>query len=174
LYAGDFHAGEREARDVIQLNPSYEKSHLTLAYAQLGQGQLAQASETYLQLAKISKFGASLAASGLADLALYEGRLSDAAKTIEEGAAADLTAKRPDAAAAKFAALAYVRLLQRQKAATFIALQKALQNGKGAKLRFLAARIYVAAGEVHRFTDVTEDLATVVLFAPAEESRRPG
>ncbi len=34
--------------------------------------------------------------------------------------------------------------------------------------------IYVAAGEVHRFTDVTEDLATVVLFAPAEESRRPG
>jgi mannose-6-phosphate isomerase-like protein (cupin superfamily) len=34
--------------------------------------------------------------------------------------------------------------------------------------------IYVAAGEVHRFTDVTSDLATVVLFAPAEESRGPG
>jgi mannose-6-phosphate isomerase-like protein (cupin superfamily) len=31
--------------------------------------------------------------------------------------------------------------------------------------------IYVAAGEVHRFADVSEDLATVVLFAPAEESR---
>jgi mannose-6-phosphate isomerase-like protein (cupin superfamily) len=31
--------------------------------------------------------------------------------------------------------------------------------------------IYVPADEVHRFTDVTEDLATVVLFAPAEESR---
>ena len=28
--------------------------------------------------------------------------------------------------------------------------------------------IYVAAGEEHRFTDVTEDLAAVVLFAPAE------
>jgi mannose-6-phosphate isomerase-like protein (cupin superfamily) len=28
--------------------------------------------------------------------------------------------------------------------------------------------IYVAAGEVHRFTDVTEDLAAFVLFAPAE------
>lgn len=34
--------------------------------------------------------------------------------------------------------------------------------------------IYVAAGEVHRFTDVTQDLATVVLFAPAEGSRSPG
>jgi len=32
--------------------------------------------------------------------------------------------------------------------------------------------IYVAAGEVHRFTDVTDDLATVVLFAPAEGSSR--
>jgi hypothetical protein len=35
--------------------------------------------------------------------------------------------------------------------------------------------IYVAAGEEHRFTDVTEDLAAVVLFAPAEGSReQPG
>ncbi len=30
--------------------------------------------------------------------------------------------------------------------------------------------IYVRAGEVHRFADVSEDLATVVLFAPAEGS----
>jgi mannose-6-phosphate isomerase-like protein (cupin superfamily) len=30
--------------------------------------------------------------------------------------------------------------------------------------------IYVPAGEVHRFADVSEDLATVVLFAPAEGS----
>jgi mannose-6-phosphate isomerase-like protein (cupin superfamily) len=31
--------------------------------------------------------------------------------------------------------------------------------------------IYVAAAEAHRFTDVTEDFAALVLFAPAEESR---
>lgn len=31
--------------------------------------------------------------------------------------------------------------------------------------------LYVPAGEVHRFTDVSEDLATVVIFAPAEEAR---
>jgi mannose-6-phosphate isomerase-like protein (cupin superfamily) len=31
--------------------------------------------------------------------------------------------------------------------------------------------IFVPAGEVHRFTDVTEDLAVLVLFAPAEGSR---
>jgi mannose-6-phosphate isomerase-like protein (cupin superfamily) len=31
--------------------------------------------------------------------------------------------------------------------------------------------IYVAAGEEHRFTDITEDLAALVLFAPAEGAR---
>ncbi|HTP16289.1 MAG TPA: cupin domain-containing protein [Streptosporangiaceae bacterium] len=36
------------------------------------------------------------------------------------------------------------------------------------------AVIYVPAGEEHRFTDVTEDLALLVLFAPAEYTRRPG
>ena len=33
------------------------------------------------------------------------------------------------------------------------------------------AVIYVPAGEVHRFTDITADLALLVLFAPAEETR---
>jgi len=33
------------------------------------------------------------------------------------------------------------------------------------------AVIYVPAGEMHRFVDVTADLALLVLFAPAEESR---
>jgi quercetin dioxygenase-like cupin family protein len=31
--------------------------------------------------------------------------------------------------------------------------------------------IFVAAGEVHRFADITEDLAALVLFGPAEGSR---
>jgi mannose-6-phosphate isomerase-like protein (cupin superfamily) len=31
--------------------------------------------------------------------------------------------------------------------------------------------VYVAAGEEHRFTGVTEDLAAIVVFAPAEGSR---
>jgi len=34
--------------------------------------------------------------------------------------------------------------------------------------------IFVAAGEVHRFTDITADLAAIVLFAPAEGTRATG
>jgi mannose-6-phosphate isomerase-like protein (cupin superfamily) len=36
------------------------------------------------------------------------------------------------------------------------------------------AVVYVPAGEEHRFTDITEDLSVLVLFAPAEYTRRPG
>ena len=34
--------------------------------------------------------------------------------------------------------------------------------------------IYVPAGEVHRFTGITADLAALVLFAPAEGARGSG
>ena len=34
--------------------------------------------------------------------------------------------------------------------------------------------LYVPAREVHRFLDVTEDLAVVVVFAPAEGSQAGG
>jgi mannose-6-phosphate isomerase-like protein (cupin superfamily) len=36
------------------------------------------------------------------------------------------------------------------------------------------AVVFVEAGEEHRFTNVTENLAVLVLFAPAEGSRAPG
>jgi mannose-6-phosphate isomerase-like protein (cupin superfamily) len=36
------------------------------------------------------------------------------------------------------------------------------------------AVIYVPAAEEHHFTDITEDLSLLVLFAPAEYARRPG
>jgi mannose-6-phosphate isomerase-like protein (cupin superfamily) len=33
--------------------------------------------------------------------------------------------------------------------------------------------VFVAAGEEHRFTDITDDLAAIVVFAPAEGARDP-
>ncbi|HUA28919.1 MAG TPA: cupin domain-containing protein [Streptosporangiaceae bacterium] len=35
----------------------------------------------------------------------------------------------------------------------------------------LGSVVFVAAGEEHRFTDITEDLAAIVVFAPAEGTR---
>jgi quercetin dioxygenase-like cupin family protein len=46
-----------------------------------------------------------------------------------------------------------------------------LESGGGSVLVGPGSVIYVPAGELHRFTEVTEDLAALVFFAPAEESR---
>ena len=60
------------------------------------------------------------------DLASIEGRFSDAARILEQGAAQDLKFKRPDWAAAKFAALAHTELRRRRSGAAIAAGEQAL------------------------------------------------
>ena len=146
-YAGDFQTAEREA-EAVQPDPF---AMLALAFAQWGQGELQAATETYQKLAKISREGAegaSWAASGLAELALYEGRFSEAARLYEQGAAADLGSKNQRKAARKFVALAYAQLWRGQKDLAIAAAQKALVHEQTGAIRFLAARAFVQAGAV--------------------------
>ena len=159
-YTGDFPAAEQEARKVLQVNPSFETGYAALGYAEVGQGKLAEAIETNRQLEKVSSFGQSVAAQGLADIALYEGRLADTVRFLETGAAADLKAGRLDSAAADFAMLAEAQLLRKQKAAALAALDKALANSKTVSTRFAAARVYAAAGETAKARKLAEGLAS--------------
>jgi len=160
-YTGDFPTAEREARAVLQANPStYPQAYDALAYAQVGQGQLAEAIKTYRQLQKASSLGQSLAAPGLADIALYEGRFGDAAQFLQEGAAADMKADRPDSAAADFAFLGYTQLLRKQRSVALAALEKVLANSKSVSPRFMAARVYVAAGETGKALSLATEFAS--------------
>ena len=78
-YSGDFEGcGTRSSGYLTE--PSVF-GLLALAFAQVGQGQLAQAAETYRQIGKIDEQGASYMAAGLGDIAVYEGRFSDAARS---------------------------------------------------------------------------------------------
>ncbi len=146
-YAGDFQTGERQAL-TMQEPDAYGR--LALAFAQLGQGQLPQAIETYQKLGTTDALGQSMAASGLGALATFEGRFSDAVRILEQGAAADLRSKNVDRAAAKFVAVAYTQILRVQKSDASTAAQQALANSKAEKIRFLAARTFVEAGELDR------------------------
>ena len=148
-YTGDFQTAEQQARTVLQSNPSFEQAYIFLAYAQLAQGQLAQAAETYGKVGKVSPLGASMSASGLADLALYEGRFSDAVRVLESGAAADLAAKN-SRDAEKFTVLAYTQLLWGHKGAALEAAKHALLNTEKVNVRFLVAQVFVEAGEAQK------------------------
>jgi tetratricopeptide (TPR) repeat protein len=171
-YGGDFQSGEREARTAQDLGSPL--GLLPLAFAQLGQNQLSQASETYQALGKadsLGRLGASLAESGLGDLALYEGRFSDAARVLGEGAAADLASKNADRAAAKFASLAYAHILRGQKGAAVAAAEKALLNSQAVKIRFLAARVLVEADQLGKARPLIAGLASEIQTEPQAHAK---
>jgi serine/threonine protein kinase/Flp pilus assembly protein TadD len=162
-YAGDFAGAEREVQAMKEPVP---RAMLALAYSQMGQGRLREAAETYSKLGTTGALGASFSAAGLGDLALYEGRFTDAVRTFEQGAAADLAAKNSDPAANKFASLAYVHLMRGQKDAAAAAAEKALANSKVMAYRFLAARVLVEAGPIARAQTLAADLASQLAAEP--------
>ncbi len=149
-FTGDFQTCERGGREVQRLNPSYDEGYLVQAYAQQGQSQMAQADETYRELEKLGVVGASEAASGLANLALYEGRYRQAVEILERAVAADVAAKEPDQAADHLAMLAYAELLRGEKQSALAAAEKALAYSQSAKIRFLVARAFLEGGESAR------------------------
>jgi eukaryotic-like serine/threonine-protein kinase len=148
-YAGDFASGEREAREVQKINPKYEKGYLALADAQMGQGQVPQAKATYESLSRLSESGASLAASGLADVALFEGRFNDAIGILKRGIATDLAKDRKERAAEKSSSLALAYISSGRPKEAAAAAHEALKLSDSVKIRFLSGSVLAQLGD-HR------------------------
>jgi tetratricopeptide (TPR) repeat protein len=157
LYAGEFETSAKEARAVLQQNPSYLKGYITLALAELAQGRAAKAAESYTKLQALSPLGASFAATGLADLALYEGRAEDARSILEQAVAADLENKNPASAAKKLVMAGEALLLLGRKPQALAAVDRAAGMAKQGVL-FSAARFYVEAGQESRARSLAAEL----------------
>jgi tetratricopeptide (TPR) repeat protein/tRNA A-37 threonylcarbamoyl transferase component Bud32 len=162
-YASDFQGAEQEAR---QVEGPDAYATLALAFAQLGQGQLVQAKEAYQRLGQLGPLGASFAASGLGDLAAVEGRFSDAVELLRHGSADDLAAKNADSAAAKLAAIAYAELSRGRPRQAVDAAEEAVGRSKIVKIRFLAARVFVEAGQEARARPLIDSLARELYAEP--------
>src|SRR5258708_26678940 len=98
---------------------------MCMGEAQLGEGRLSEAAETYHGVERFGPRAASLAASALADLAMYQGRFSEQARLLAESAETDLIAKMPENATNKISALAYAELLRGQSKSAIAAAEKA-------------------------------------------------
>jgi tetratricopeptide (TPR) repeat protein/predicted Ser/Thr protein kinase len=170
-YIGDFQTCEREAREALRLNPSFEEGLLLVAYAQLGQGQVAQATETYKELQKTGARGASFAANGMANLAQYEGRYREARQLLEKAVETDLTAKQPDQAADDLVMLAYTEVMQGDLRSALVAAEKALANSQSAKIKFLAARTFIEAGQASKGRKIGETLGSELQAQPQAYSK---
>jgi tetratricopeptide (TPR) repeat protein len=145
MYNGEFEEAAKEAAGVIQASPTYLKAQNTLALSQLGAEQTTESAAGYSKLATMGARGASYASMGLADLALYEGRLADAREWLTKGIAQD-TADNNDAAVAKKQAVLASALLKAGKKAEALAMAgKAIANREVLAL-YEAAMVYIECG----------------------------
>src|SRR5216684_256546 len=139
LYAGDFDTAATEAGYALQDNPTFEAGARTLALAKLAGGHIEEAKQEYGKLEAMSPRGASMAATGLADLALYEGRLTDAIGFLEKGIAMDLAAKDPDSVTNNQATLALTQVALNRSAEASASAAKAAAGSKDEGVLYRAA-----------------------------------
>jgi tetratricopeptide (TPR) repeat protein/tRNA A-37 threonylcarbamoyl transferase component Bud32 len=147
LAVGDLKTAEEESLTALKLQPDYERAYVTLALTQLAKGQPAQAAETYQKLKTLSSYGASLGTTGLADLAVYEGRLGEAVKILEEGIAFDLKSNLSFHAADKYIMLAQTYLFQEKKEPAIMAADRAVKTSNETEFLCSAAQIYLNANQ---------------------------
>jgi tetratricopeptide (TPR) repeat protein len=107
----------------------------------------------------VSARGASFASMGEADIALYEGRLSDAAAILDKGIQSDLAGKFGPAAGVKSATLAWIRFTQGRRPAALATVKTALERSRQPSVAYPAARLYLEAGHEREAIAIAADLA---------------
>ena len=150
MAAGEHEEAENAANATMEMYPSFDMAYVLLALSQLGRDQFPQAIETYKNLEALSSKGASLASTGLADLAIYEGRLSDAVEILKKGITEDLKNELTDLAVDKYAILAQTYILQGKTSLALEAAEKAIANvaeSREGEILFATALVYIQAGE---------------------------
>ncbi len=154
--ASDFEGAEHEVSAMEQ--PS-SLAVLALAHSQFARGLVQEATASYQKLAAMDPRSAVTAEYGLADLLVYQGRFSDAVRRIEQGVAADVTAKNTDRAAIKLTSIAYAHLMAGRKGPAVTAAEEALQHSKNRSVRFLAGQTFVEAGEFDRARKLAAEMS---------------
>jgi eukaryotic-like serine/threonine-protein kinase len=158
MFAGDYEGAIREQQKVLELNPRYSDALVGLALAQLAAGQRDASVATWQKLAASGPADASVAAEGLADLALLEGRLSDARAMLEKALEADLAAKESDAAARKLAMLGGVHAGTGQAAKAVAAVERARKLSATDYVHWQAGMVMAMAGEERKARAVAEEM----------------
>jgi tetratricopeptide (TPR) repeat protein/predicted Ser/Thr protein kinase len=159
LYDGDFDTALREAQSILQENPKFEQALRTSALAELGLGNMKAAQADYEKLQTVSPYGASIAATGLADLDLYRGKLVDASSILEKAVSADLAAKNTESAAGNMAILALLQTTLGKTKESVSTASKAVEESKDVSVLYRAAQVYIAAGQEEKALQLVAPLA---------------
>ena len=166
IAVGKFDKAEKEVRKILEFDPTFPDAYVLLALIEIEKGRNNKAEEAYQELASYGTYEESWASTGLADLALYEGRSNDARKILETGISKDLEEGDKYSAAYKYTMLAHTLLLQNKKALAVDAADSAATASKGEDILYASAQIYIQAGEEEKAKNIAKELSTRVQSDP--------
>jgi tetratricopeptide (TPR) repeat protein len=158
LYASDFDAAQAEAERIVQDQESYFPAYFPLAVAALAKADVGAARDAYGRMAKAAPSGASLAALGLADVAMYEGDFELAVRVLRQSIQEDEKAGEKGLVAAKYVALGEAHQGANNRPATLDAVRKALALGQQEEIVVPAARLLLWAGRVDEVRKIGQTL----------------
>jgi eukaryotic-like serine/threonine-protein kinase len=159
MYAGEFDTAVKEADAYIKEEPGFFKNYLPLAVAAISEGRFDAAVDAYERMAKTGSSGASLAAMGLGDLAMYRGRYAEAETILKNGIAEDRKAKNTAGLAAKLTALAETYAATGRMPLALRSAEEALALGRQEVAVLVpAARLYVQAHKATEAADLAAEL----------------
>ena len=162
MYAGDFAAAAREAEAVLAANPATRRPTSRPPWPGSTPGTPRRARGFYERLQSVGPHGASLAATGLADLALFQGRTKDAVDLLEKGSPADMATGLEAEAARKHTMLAAAFLSRAEARPAVAAAERALALSKRHYILLSAGRALAAAGEDKRARQLAASLASQI------------
>jgi tetratricopeptide (TPR) repeat protein len=160
MYAGDFATATRESEPLLKdpgPNPFF-KIYLPPAIAAAVNDQPDAAIAEYQKMAQSGAEGASLATSGLADLAMYRGRYAEAEDILRTGITADSKSANSAGTAAKRMMLAEIYAATGRIPLAIGEVDAALKLGQSESILVPAARLYLSAGKFKEATDLAATL----------------
>lgn len=143
MYSGDYATSVREASTVLGENPRVATAYIALALSAAAGDDVETANNWYKKLAGVNP---SMAATGAADLAVIQGRLEDAVKTLRAGIDANEAGHQTDLAARKYADLAQVYARMKHETEAREAAKHAVDETVDLGSLTEAALAYVDAG----------------------------
>ncbi|MGB2714372.1 MAG: protein kinase [Vicinamibacterales bacterium] len=158
MYASDFKRAAATAQQLMKENPNFDTAYLVLAIEAIASGDVAKARRLYEAAGKTGNAGASLAALGLADLDMYEGRPIEAIARLPEAAKRDRADGNDFGAVAKLLALAEAHTARRQIGPVQAALSEAATLSADDNVLVTTARLAIAAGRTQQAKAIAADL----------------
>jgi tetratricopeptide (TPR) repeat protein len=158
MYAGDFDTAIREQQKVLELSPGFPGGYVGLALAQYASGRRDEAIATWNRLGAFGGDSASIAAEGLADAAVLEGRLGDARALLEKGIEDDTQASREEALGRKLAMLGSIHLATGQPAKALAAAERGRKVTSADYVLFQVGLVFLGAGDDRKARAIAEDL----------------